>query len=1027
MDKISEIYLKHKADLNKIMDPNFYSQSFEYKKNNPHYKDLNFVYIIDKESIKLFEKSIGLFDHEMHLETETKETNNIKNNLLMDTKRMSDFKFSTRYKDLKSLNYIVNEVEEDEMIFLSKEIFEIIHEKFKDFCVIKKVVHLTNDGLKIEIWNPFVNVLFVNNDDVFNQKINLFNYEDFILKIRISNYMSGGNLLSLLKEAAMVEFNISDHNLEDFKILLPESNEINKENLKKLISGELDSKEIKNKNLTDYDIYNERLIFFLFKNKSRNWSLNLKSKKIEQKKQQKVAKCAECDDSVKEFEYICICGDIYCDKYCQRRHHHPCNPKNCGSCEKKLGKIDSFNLKMCFCGVIFCDDDCKLRDSEYHKNCVSSNGMEIEISGDNINNGKIGLGNIGNTCYMNSALQCLLHTDILKEFFLNSDFIEEINYSNPLGTKGNLLKEFSNLFRNYWSTTRDSIRPSTFKRVLSNYLSTFEGYGQHDSQEFLSQLLDQIHEDINRIINKPYTKTVEGKDSDSDSIISRKSWVNFLKRNYSILINNFYGQFKSIVTCPNCQNSSVTFDPYQIISLSIPSVIYQEFEIFYINPDQTEKAVKFSFSAKSLHKFADISLKEIIESFRKKINKKDRLIFTTLGFSIVGEVYKEGDSLMKIYDLKYLRRSKPKIFLYGLNRYEEAVFDGEFSFPIFLKTNYEIFDVEDDVRNTYDFYKKSKEFDENPIFTKIVFSDEQMTVKDLYLLVLRKFLHVTDIKLHKVISEFTLIDFRKVWLKIENDKSLQFFYLKFGDELLDHNSSLKLIDLKKKTNKLVIKVFLKNKEKTSVKTTINEFISCENHSEKPPKFCSEDLSSYKNEYSIYQLLKNFEKPEILDKDNAWYCSKCKKPVQATKKIKIYKLPKYLIINFKKLKNSSKNPPLITFPTKDLNLSDYTISKNSIQNYKIKPEEFYGEKDIEFYKEKNKKLIFEGEESKEINLKYRLYGVINHFGSQHFGHYTASCVYQGDQWGYFNDSSVRDEKEEGVVGEGAYCLFYKRCD
>ena len=686
-------------------------------------------------------------------------------------------------------------------------------------------------------------------------------------------------------------------------------------------------------------------------------------------------------------------------------------------------------MKMCKCGDLFCDDDCKIKESTFHRNCkvLVGMGMEIEI-GDNINNGKIGLGNIGNTCYMNSALQCLLHTDILKELFLKTDYITDINYSNPLGTKGNLLKEFGNLFRNYWTTGRDSIRPSLFKRVLSNHLSTFEGYGQHDSQEFLSQLLDSIHEDLNRIINKPYTETVEGKDTDNDNIISRKSWVNFLKRNYSVLINNFYGQFKSIVICPDCKNSSVTFDPFQIISLSIPTILSQEFEIFYINPDQTEKAIKFSFTAKSLHKFSDISLKEIIDCFKQKIGKKNKLVFTTLGFSIVGDIYNENDSLSTIYDLKYIRRRKPKIFLYSLNVNEENVMEGDNWFPIFLKTNYEIYDIEDSDRSNYNFYKKSRDFDENPIFTKIVFSDEEMTVQDLYLLVLRKFLHVTDIKLHKKISDFTLIDFRKIWLKIEKNKNFQFFYLKYNDKLLDPKNPLKLIDLKKKTGKLIIKVFLKNEEKTSVKLKINYFISCETDNDSSPNFASEDLSSYKNEYSIYQLLKNFEKPEILDKENAWYCSNCKKHVQATKKIKIYKLPKYLIINFKKLKNSSKNPPLITFPTNELDLTDFTINKNSIQNYKIKSEEFYNNKDIEYYKEKNKELIFNANDTnKEIKLKYRLYGVINHYGSQHFGHYTASCIYEENKWGYFNDSSVRDEEEDNVVGEGAYCLFYKRCE
>ena len=47
--------------------------------------------------------------------------------------------------------------------------------------------------------------------------------------------------------------------------------------------------------------------------------------------------------------------------------------------------------------------------------------------------GVVGLQNLGNTCFMNSMLQCLSNTQPLTEYFLSDQYLEELNVDNVLG------------------------------------------------------------------------------------------------------------------------------------------------------------------------------------------------------------------------------------------------------------------------------------------------------------------------------------------------------------------------------------------------------------------------------------------------------------------------------------------------------------------------------------------------------------------------------------------------------------------
>lgn len=64
----------------------------------------------------------------------------------------------------------------------------------------------------------------------------------------------------------------------------------------------------------------------------------------------------------------------------------------------------------------------------------------------------------------------------------------------------------------------------------------FSGFAQHDSQEFLNFLLDNLHEDLNRVQVKPYVTQGESNNR-PDEVVAKECWNGHLKRNQSIIVD----------------------------------------------------------------------------------------------------------------------------------------------------------------------------------------------------------------------------------------------------------------------------------------------------------------------------------------------------------------------------------------------------------------------------------------------------------------------------------------------------------
>ncbi|XP_047679902.1 ubiquitin carboxyl-terminal hydrolase 2 isoform X1 [Prionailurus viverrinus] len=188
--------------------------------------------------------------------------------------------------------------------------------------------------------------------------------------------------------------------------------------------------------------------------------------------------------------------------------------------------------------------------------------------------GLAGLRNLGNTCFMNSILQCLSNTRELRDYCLQRLYMRDLSHGSSVHTA--LMEEFAKLIQTIWtSSPNDVVSPSEFKTQIQRYAPRFVGYNQQDAQEFLRFLLDGLHNEVNRVTVRPKSNP-ENLDHLPDDEKGRQMWRKYLEREDSRIGDLFVGQLKSSLTCTDCGYCSTVFDPFWDLSLPIAKRGYPE-------------------------------------------------------------------------------------------------------------------------------------------------------------------------------------------------------------------------------------------------------------------------------------------------------------------------------------------------------------------------------------------------------------------------------------------------------------------
>ncbi|GMH51565.1 hypothetical protein TrST_g320 [Triparma strigata] len=185
----------------------------------------------------------------------------------------------------------------------------------------------------------------------------------------------------------------------------------------------------------------------------------------------------------------------------------------------------------------------------------------------------VGLTNLGNTCFMNSALQCVFNAPPVKVYFGGDGWKGELKEDSPM--RGQLAKGFAEVFRAIHAAKAHSVvNPNGLKRLVGKWAPHLSGFAQQDSQEFMRFLLDGLAEDLNNRRNRtkrPEDLSEEELDKVTSEIQSNYWWKRHLANNDSFITETFCGQLMSTVECCHCSTRSYCFDPFYDLSVPIPS------------------------------------------------------------------------------------------------------------------------------------------------------------------------------------------------------------------------------------------------------------------------------------------------------------------------------------------------------------------------------------------------------------------------------------------------------------------------
>ena len=187
--------------------------------------------------------------------------------------------------------------------------------------------------------------------------------------------------------------------------------------------------------------------------------------------------------------------------------------------------------------------------------------------------GIVGLRNLGNTCYANSAIQALRQITEMTYLCLHEGSDLKKKHNNH---SGNLFEAYRDLIKTMWSAHQPAfISPDAFWRDMLTAADK-TGYDQfrsrqpQDAHEFLMFLLDQMFEgtkeEVNFIIQRPVPQNKKEKRIQS----ALEAWKANFEKQYTPIVDIWFGLLEYKTECQTCKNCTFRYETFNSLKITVP-------------------------------------------------------------------------------------------------------------------------------------------------------------------------------------------------------------------------------------------------------------------------------------------------------------------------------------------------------------------------------------------------------------------------------------------------------------------------